>query len=282
MDGFLLVNKPIGMTSHDVVYKVKKRLNIEKIGHTGTLDPFASGLLVLCLGKATKLQSLFLNLDKTYEGTINFGTHYDTYDYTGHVIKSHDKVIDEQDLKQALTQMTKTYFQYPPMFSARKHEGRKLYDLARQGKTVEVEPREVHIYTFKMVSKLDNQTFDFIANVSKGTYIRSLAVDLAELLHTYAHLTRLTRTMIGPYHLDQAKKHEDIHLNDLITLDSYFKDYPVIVLSDYFCKLVKNGVYLDERQTTINRDFIVKDENGNMVAYYQVVKENIYKPVLIF
>ena len=99
MDGFLLIHKPEGMTSHDVVYKVKRKLKLDKIGHTGTLDPFASGLLILCIGKATKLQSLFLNLDKTYTGIITFGKHYDTYDLTGQILKETDQVISEHDIK---------------------------------------------------------------------------------------------------------------------------------------------------------------------------------------
>ena len=282
MDGFLLVNKPIGMTSHDVVYQVKRKLKVDKIGHTGTLDPFASGLLILCLGKATKLQSLFLNLDKSYEGTISFGTHYDTYDHTGKIVETNGNKVLEKDLEKALIKMTTTYFQDPPMYSARKHEGRKLYDLARQGKVVDVDPREVHIYAFNMTSKLIEQSFDFYTSVSKGTYIRSLAVDLAKTLDTFAHLTRLTRTAIGSYTLHQAKTIDELSVHDLISLETYFSNQPVVVLSEYMCKLVRNGVYLDQRQTTINRDFIVKDEAGHMIAFYQMIKENTYKPLIIF
>jgi tRNA pseudouridine55 synthase len=282
MDGFLLINKPIGMTSHDVVYKVKRKLHIDKIGHTGTLDPFASGLLILCLGKATKLQSLFLNADKVYEGTIILGKHYDTYDHTGQILATDDKQFDDNLIKKAVLEMNQTYMQYPPMYSAKKHEGRKLYQLARKGETVEVEPREVSIYEFKMTSSLHDQSFDFYAHVSKGTYIRSLAVDLAKKIGTYGALSRLNRTKIANYHVSQAKTIEEVALSDIISLEDYFKDEPVIVLSEYLCKLVKNGVYLDERQTTINQNFIVKNEIGQMIAYYEVIGENTYRPYVIF
>ncbi|TNF08408.1 MAG: tRNA pseudouridine(55) synthase TruB [Bacillota bacterium] len=282
MDGFLLINKPVGMTSHDVVYKVKRKLHIDKIGHTGTLDPFASGLLILCLGKATKLQSLFLNADKVYEGTIILGKHYDTYDHTGHVIATDDKIIDEAKLRLTIQEMNQTYMQYPPMYSAKKHEGRKLYQIARKGETVQVEPREVNIYTFKITSPYIDHAFDFYAHVSKGTYIRSLAVDLAEKLGTYGALSRLNRIKIATYDVSQAKTIEEVEISDMISLETYFKDEPVIVLTDYMCKLVQNGVYLDERQTTINQNFIVKNELGHMIAYYEVIGENTYRPYVIF
>ena len=282
MHGFLLIDKPIGMTSHDVVYKVKRKFNVDKIGHTGTLDPFASGLLILCLGKATKLQSLFLNLDKVYEGTILLGTHYDTYDHTGSILDQKDVNVDENKLKAAIQSMNKTYAQTPPMYSARKYQGRKLYDLARQGQTVEVEPRIVTIYDFHQISPLNSSSFDFYAAVSKGTYIRSLAVDLATYLNTYGALSRLRRISIGSFDLSQAKKLEEITPSDFISLEQYFSNYPSIVLSDYLCKLVKNGVYLDERQVETEHPFIVKDNQGQFIAYYEVVQKNTYRPVVIF
>lgn len=282
MHGFLLIDKPIGMTSHDVVYKVKRKLQVDKIGHTGTLDPFASGLLILCVGKATKLQSLFLNLDKVYEGTILLGKHYDTYDCTGKVVEQKEVKLDDNQLADAIKRMNKTYDQTPPMYSAVKVQGRKLYDLARQGQTVDVEPRLVSIYDFHMTSTLKGDSFDFYAYVSKGTYLRSLAVDLATSLGTHGALSHLRRLSIGSYHVDSAKRIEEISSLDLISLESFFSNIPSITLSDYMCKLVKNGVYLDERQIITKEPFIVKDNQGKYVAYYEVVKENTYRPVIIF
>jgi tRNA pseudouridine55 synthase len=270
------------MTSHDVVLYLKRKFRIKKIGHTGTLDPFASGLLILCIGKATKLSDLFMNMNKSYEGTFVFNKHYDTYDVTGHILKTKDQSIDEVTLKKAVHDMIKPYEQLPPMYSAIKIDGKKLYEHARAGVEIKRETRPVEIYDFKLTSKLNIDTVDFSIDVSKGTYIRSVAVDLADALDTYGALKELRRTKIGPYHINQAKPLTDITESDIISLEAYFINHPKIILNDYMIKLVKNGVYLDERQTTIDQDFIVYDEQGHMIAFYQRVKENTYKPSLIF
>ena len=282
MDGFLLINKPKGWTSHDVVHKVQKKLNVEKIGHTGTLDPFASGLLILCLGKATKLASLFSNLDKVYEGTIVLGKHYDTYDTTGKITNEKETIIDVQSLQEAILSLNGTYEQIPPMYSAIKVDGRKLYEMARKGIEIERESRSVTIYDFHMTRMINQNRFDFYASVSKGTYIRSLAVDLAQKLETYGALDALRRISVGKYDVANSKSIEDVSEGDLISLDSYFESYPTLSLNDYMVRLVRNGVYLDERQTKTKEPFIVLDEKGEKIAYYEVIGENQYKPVLIF
>ncbi|MDI6452027.1 tRNA pseudouridine(55) synthase TruB [Peloplasma aerotolerans] len=282
MDGFLLINKPKGLTSHDVVFKIKKKLHVDKIGHTGTLDPFACGLLILCLGKATKLAYMFSDLDKAYEGTIVFGKHYDTYDTTGQIMDEKEPLFNEEDLKNAMDSLKGRYQQLPPMYSAIKVDGQKLYQLARKGLDVERDTREVQIYEFDMKSKLSTNQFGFYTSVSKGTYIRSLAVDLAKKLNTFAALSSLNRLSIGNYHLKDAKTIENVAPEHLISLNDYFKTYPKIALNDYMIKLVKNGVYLDERQTTINKPFIVIDEHNQMIAFYDVIGLNKYKPMLIF
>ena len=282
MDGFLLINKAKGMTSHDVVYRVKRKLKIDKIGHTGTLDPFASGLLILCIGKATKLQSLFLNLDKSYEGVIVLGKHYDTLDVTGTVIDEKEVNLNEEEILRVVQSFNKRYEQLPPMYSALKVNGQKLYVLARKGIEIIREKRDVTIYDFKMTSPYLNQSFSFFASVSKGTYIRSLASDLAEELNTLGALSELKRLTIGNYMVNQAKSIEEVEISDIRTLDIFFKDSPSIILSDYLIKLVKNGVYLDERQLKTHQPFIVKNQDGQMIAYYEVIGENMYKPMLIF
>ena len=282
MDGFLLVNKPIGLTSHDVVYRIKKKLHIDKIGHTGTLDPFASGLLILCLGKATKLAYLFSNLDKAYEGTVVFGKHYDTYDITGTIINTNEPNIDELELKKEVLSMIGTYSQVPPMYSAIKKDGKKLYELAREGIEIERESREVTITQFDITSPFKKNEFSFYVNVSKGTYIRSIAVDLAEKLKTYAALSTLKRVSVGKYMLEHAKNIDEIDKNDIISLDDYFSDTNSIILNDYMIKLVKNGVYLDHRQIETDLPFLVKNEALENIAYYEVVSTNQYKPVIIF
>lgn len=282
MDGFLFIDKPIGMTSHDVVAKIKRKFKLDKVGHTGTLDPFASGLLILCLGKATKLAYLFSELDKIYEGTIIFGNHYDTYDTTGRIIKKHVPSFDEKQLKQAMKRFIGSYDQMPPMYSAIKIDGQKLYDIARRGEEIERETRRVEIFSFDMNSSYENHQVDFKTHVSKGTYIRSLAVDLAGELGTFAALSKLRRLSVGSYAIDLAKSIEDVLLDDLISLDQFFKNTPSIELDDYMIKLVKNGIYLDERQVKTDLPFIVKNNQGDMVAYYTINDQFHYRPVVIF
>ncbi len=282
MDGFLLVDKPKDMTSHDVVLYLKRKLKLKKIGHTGTLDPFASGLMIMCIGKATKLADMFLNSDKSYEGRIVFNKHYDTYDTTGVVVKEKSLDVNLKAVDEAINDMIKPYDQLPPMYAAIKVDGKKLYEHARAGHEIKRDKRPVEIYDFKRTSVLENNAFNFQISVSKGTYIRSVAVDLANKLNTYAALSELRRLSIGTYDLKDAKQIDDITLENMLQLETYFKDYPKIVLNDYMVKLVKNGVYLDDRQTTMDRDFIVYNEQNEMIAFYQRIDKNTYKPMLIF
>jgi tRNA pseudouridine55 synthase len=282
VDGFLLVNKPIGMTSHDVVRRVKKRLKLDKVGHTGTLDPFASGLLILTIGKATKLSHLFLNSDKTYEGTILFGKHYDTYDVTGTVMEESTPNFDEKKLISTIESFNKTYDQMPPMYSAIKKEGRKLYQLARQGIDVVREKRSVTIYDFHATSPYFHQEINFKAHVSKGTYIRSIAVDLANELNTFGALKTLSRTQIGIYNLKHAKSIDSLESHDIIPIETIFTNYPKLELNDFLVRLVKNGVILDERQTMTKDPFVVINKENTMIAYYEPIEENKYAPILIF
>lgn len=282
MDGFLLIDKPVGMTSHDVVFKVKRKLGLAKIGHTGTLDPFASGLLILCLGKATKLAYLFQNQDKRYEGSILFGKHHDTYDITGQLMHEETPNLSHEQIQTAMEKMVGTYAQKPPMFSAIKQKGKKLYELARKGIEVEIEPRHVDILAFHTTSRFGNNTVDFYAHVSKGTYIRSLAVDLAANLKTYATLKSLRRIQVGSYPLDQATTLESLNPESIINLKAFFADYPKLILNDYLIHLVKNGIKLDERQTKIAQGFVVYSENDEMIAYYEPIQPNQYQLILLF
>lgn len=282
MDGFLLINKPVGWTSHDVVSRIKRKFNFQKVGHTGTLDPFASGLLILCLGKATKLAYLFSDLDKVYTGTILFGVSYDTLDTTGKLIETMPVSLKEETIIEGMQSFIGTYDQVPPMYSALKVEGKKLYELARNGIEIEREARQVTIYQFMATSIFDKQRISFLAHVSKGTYIRTLAYDLAKRVDQIAALESLTRHEVGTYSLKQAKAMDEVTIDDIITLDTFFKETPYIVLNDYMIRLVKNGIYLDQRQTTTDQPFIVKDERGQMIAYYNVTSEGVYAPVIIF
>ncbi len=282
MDGFFLIDKESKMTSHDVLLKLRRKLNVSKMGHTGTLDPLASGLMVVCSGKATKLAYLFEKMDKTYQGILVFGSHYDTYDTTGSVIETNPYQPEEPEIVQGMKAFEKTYHQEPPMFSAIKQDGQKLYELARKGLDVERKKREVTVYRFDPISPLQQREIAFEAKVSKGTYIRSLVVDLAQSLGALAAISQLRRIEVGPYTVSNAKEVKDIMPNDIVPLSTFFKDYPRIMLNDYMIKLVRNGIYLDERQTQIQSPFIVVDHDHLPVAYYEPIDSHRYQPMLIF
>ncbi|MBP5835685.1 tRNA pseudouridine(55) synthase TruB [Candidatus Phytoplasma meliae] len=283
MNGVFLVHKDINLTSHDVVWRIKKKFQVNKAGHTGTLDPLASGLLIVCVGKATKLTFLFDKLCKTYQGTFLFNRKYDTLDVTGKLIDEKNVVIDENLLKTSFKAFhQQTYDQIPPMFSAIKVNGQKMYHLARQNKTIALPLKKVIIHHLEATSPLCHNQISFLTRVSKGTYIRSLAQDIASKMDTYGALSSLQRVAIGSYLLKNAKTLEQLTVNDCIPDTSLFKNYDQIVLNDYLIKLVKNGVYLDKRQRITEKPFIVKDSNNNFIAYYDVLDKNKYYPRYLF
>ena len=212
IDGLLLIDKPQDWTSHDVVNCVRRRYNLDKTGHCGTLDPFATGLLVLLLGKATKLQDQLMGQDKTYTGTIRFGIETDSEDRTGNIVANADtSSLREEDIRKAASKFIGPQTQIPPMVSALKVAGQPLYKLARQGKTIERAPRPIHIYSFDLQNiRLDQAEADFIVRCSKGTYIRTLAADLGRALGCGAHLQELRRLQSGSLHVDQACSMDDV------------------------------------------------------------------------
>ena len=277
MNGYILINKKAGMTSHDVVNRARKKLNIKKIGHTGTLDPFAEGLLILLIGNATKLAYFFDGLDKKYKGTIQFGTSTDTYDLTGTVLQKKEPALSIYDVDNAIQELTGTYYQTPPIYSAIKVDGKKLYQYARENKEVEIKKRLVEVNSFQRISEINNNALDFEASVSSGTYIRSLTVDLADKLGEVAHLSKLVRTDICIYSMKDALDVENITINDVISDIEIFSGIKnSIILDDYMIKLVKNGVALDERQIVTDKPFLVYDKKSNLVAYYEVNGVNKY------
>ena len=216
MDGVLVIDKPSGITSHDVVTRTRRILHERRIGHTGTLDPFATGVLVILLGKATRLSQFLTGVDKEYEAIIRLGYSTDTGDRTGKPIPGPSTEVrhwTEEEIEAALQSLRGYIDQVPPMYSAKKVEGRKLYELARRGESVERKPVRVHIYDFAAIrpegqlikDNLDG-TFDFHARVScsSGTYVRTLAEDFGKHLYVGAHLAELRRTRVGDFGIDQA------------------------------------------------------------------------------
>ena len=215
MDGVLVIDKPSGMTSHDVVARTRRILHERRIGHTGTLDPFATGVLVVLLGKATRLSQFLTGVDKEYEAIIRLGYSTDTGDRTGNPLPGPAEVRNwtEAEIEAALQSLRGDIDQIPPMYSAKKVEGKKLYELARRGESVERKPVRVCIHEFAAIrpegqlikDNLDG-TFDFHTRVScsSGTYVRTLAEDFGKRLYVGAHLAELRRTRVGDWRIDQA------------------------------------------------------------------------------
>lgn len=205
MTGILPVDKPEGDTSHDVVAAARRALGIRRIGHTGTLDPFATGLLLLCLGSATRLAEYFDTLDKVYVATARLGVLTDTLDGTGQVTATSEawRTLDEAGIRQAFEGQVGTRLQAPPTYSAKKIGGRRAYELARAGQTVSPEPVEVHIRALE-VTATDGADVRFTMTCSTGTYVRAVARDAGERLGVGAHLTALRRTAIGRFSVDEA------------------------------------------------------------------------------
>jgi len=204
LEGLLLLDKPPAWTSHDVVAKLRGVFGIRKIGHAGTLDPMATGLLIILIGKATKASNFLMSLDKTYRGTFQLGVETDSQDADGEVTAEHPvPPIETETLRAAMEAMLGDQYQIPPMFSAKKIKGVPLYKLARKGQEVEREPRFVRISRFQLLA-FQTPEVTFEMDVSKGTYVRTVAHDLGKTLGCGAHLTSLQRTRIDRFELDQA------------------------------------------------------------------------------
>ncbi|HVS32822.1 MAG TPA: tRNA pseudouridine(55) synthase TruB [Thermoanaerobaculia bacterium] len=208
LDGVLLVDKKQGLTSHDVVEKFRRRANVKKVGHTGTLDPLATGLLVLCIGKATRLQNYLMGMEKTYEGTVQFGWATDSYDAEGEPVgETNEADISAIDLAPHVQKFIGEIEQMPPAFSAKKIGGVRAYELARKGETPALTPKRVTVYDFEILRK-SGSTADFRVRSSAGTYMRSLAHDLGTSTGVPAHLKSLRRTAIGRFNVADAITYE--------------------------------------------------------------------------
>lgn len=237
--GVLLLDKPLGWTSHDALQKAKNLLRAEKAGHTGTLDPLATGLLPLCFGAATKFSQINLEADKTYRATVRLGERTSTGDAEGEVTARRPVAYDAPALERARLSLLGPIRQLPPMHSALKKDGKPLYAYARAGETVEREPREVCIHRLALRVGDDAEHLEMEAEVSKGTYIRTLAEDLGEALGCGAHLRSLRRTASGPLRVEEALSIEDFlaldetaRLQRLLPVDALIRHWPRVELSD--------------------------------------------------
>lgn len=273
MNGILLVNKKENWTSRDVVNRVGKILGTKKVGHTGTLDPLATGVLVLCIGSATKLNEILTSTYKEYEAEITLGLLTDTLDITGNDLKEEKVKVNKEQILEALNKMTGKYVQEVPIYSAVKVNGRKLYEYARAGESVELPKREVDIKELELIGNIkntDNKTiFNIRCLVSKGTYIRALVNDIANSLNTIGVMSKLTRTKQGKFKLENCYKIEDIESGNykLISIVEALNNFPKVVVDGYLENLIKNGAVINDEWKQEHILFI--DKNNCLLALYK-------------
>ena len=241
MDGFLLAYKEKGISSNRLVQDVKKSLSLKKVGHLGTLDPMAEGLVILAINRATRFSSFFLESDKSYIAGITFGAKTDTDDAMGQVIESSEIIPKEKDINEALESFIGESMQVAPFFSALKFKGKPLYKYAREGEFISKPPRYINIFSIKDINHEAN-CCSLSIHCSKGTYIRSIARDLGDKLDCGAHLSSLIRTSQGSFSYLEAKKPELINIDQLISIESAFNNFSDINLDHDQTKNFSNGV----------------------------------------
>lgn len=248
MDGIVIINKPKQQTSHDIVRKAKKILN-EKVGHTGTLDPNATGVLPLLIGKGTELSKYLINHDKTYEAILQLGEKRDTGDVEGKIIEQKnvtEKSLNTENINSVFKTLIGKQEQIPPIYSALKVNGKKLYEYARNGENVKIEPRQIEIYSLELLNVDNiNKTIHFKVECSKGTYIRTLCENIAEKLGTVGYMKELKRTQVGEFKIEDAITIEELMKKQTcITIENYFRQNKNINLNEKKLQLFLNGVQL--------------------------------------
>ncbi|MCP8969039.1 tRNA pseudouridine(55) synthase TruB [Ectobacillus ponti] len=297
MDGVLLLNKPKGMTSHDCVFKARKILREKRIGHTGTLDPDVTGVLPLCIGRATKIAQFLTSETKIYEGEVTIGFSTTTEDASGEIVEQKEvsRTFSRADILDVLSSLTGTLQQMPPMYSAVKVNGRKLYEYARQGIEVERPVRTITIHQFELLDDREAFTgsplsFRFRVACSKGTYVRTLAVMIGERLGYPAHMSDLTRTASGMFTLAQCvtlaeleeRAEQQSVQNILLPIEQALAEFPRIDVDAEQADKVKNGAFLPNHDK-IETYCTVFDPHGVCLAIYEPhpAKQGLLKPLKV-
>ncbi len=299
MDGIIIINKEPGYTSHDVVAKLRGILKTKKIGHTGTLDPMAEGVLPVCIGNATKLCETFTGHDKEYEAVMLLGKTYDTLDVTGELLESREVMSTREDIEEAVSSFDGGYDQVPPMYSAKKINGKKLYDLARSGEIIERKPVFVKIYGIDILS-VDLPRVRIKVRCGKGTYIRSLIDDIGSRLGCGAAMEELVRTKSGDFAIEDSYRLSDVEdavrtgrISDVIlSIDRVFEDLPRFDADGEVSRLVRNGNVIrggDVRSASGNEAkengarIRVYDAGGKLCGIYEYkISDDIFKPYKMF
>lgn len=298
MNGIINVYKEKGFTSHDVVAKLRGILRQRKIGHTGTLDPDAEGVLPVCLGKATKLCDFLTDKEKEYRTVMHLGIETDTQDITGTVIEERAVNVSESDVKSVINSFIGSYDQIPPMYSALKVNGKKLYELAREGKTIERQPRQITIHNI-VIEDINIPFVTMRVKCSKGTYIRTLCRDIGEKLGCPSCMESLVRTQSGSFKLEDSLKLDEIEKlrddgsleNKIYPIDGIFSSYPKTMVKKEAEKMLLNGNSMYENQLVSEYDISelkksdirIYDTLGTFIGVYRYnTADRQFKPVKVF
>ena len=272
-DGIINILKPANMTSHQVVAHVRRKLKMKKVGHTGTLDPNAMGILPICIGKATRVSEYVMDLNKDYRAEITFGVKSDTGDLYGNIETITDNfTIDNQKLMDTLEKYKGTITQTPPMASAIKVAGKKLYEYYRKGEEVEIPTRQVNIYNINLVDNypITEKTCYIDVHCSKGTYIRTLCQDIGNDMELGALMSYLIRTKVGPFNIDNSVFLNDLseenYQNNLFPIDSVLYQFPKINLTETDVNKIKNGVSVTIKEVFDEDTVRVYDDKDNFIA----------------
>lgn len=277
-NGILIVNKPSGITSRDVINIVGKTLNTKKVGHTGTLDPMATGVLVLCLGNALKVCELITANDKEYIAKVILGIETETLDTTSPIINTKKTNITKEEIEKVLNSFKGSYLQEVPKYSAVKINGKKLYEYAREGKEIELPKKMVTIYDIQLISDItyynDTTSFYIKTTVSKGTYIRSLIRDIGYKLNTYGCMDSLERTRQGIFNIDNSNTLEEIKNNNykLLSIEESLPNIPLVEVDNKTLFKIRNGVKLKKFFT--GDMAIIKDKNKVVAIYKNDLNES--------
>ena len=277
MNGIIIVDKPQGKTSHDIVYAIRRLTGIKKVGHTGTLDPMATGVLPICIGSATKVADMLTLSDKAYTAEFVLGKTTDTLDAEGEILTESKVNVTGDEIRAAVMSFVGEIEQIPPMYSAIKQNGKKLYELARQGIEVKRKPRKVTINSIDIL-EINGKTVTIDVSCSKGTYIRTLCADIGERLGTGAYMTKLRRTKTGIFAISESYTLEELGTlnelgtlkNVLIPIDKIFEKYPEIILNEKQKKSVTNGVRMTYKGRE-NQSYRVYDENKNFLCVSKII-----------
>ena len=289
MDGIIVINKEKGCTSHDVVYQIKKLIG-EKVGHTGTLDPNATGVLPILIGKGTELSQFLINHDKKYIATIKLGIKTDTADVEGTVIEEKEvdlNKLNDNNVKSIFTKMLGKQKQKPPMYSAIKINGKKLYEYARAGKSIDVPEREIEIYDLKLINiNIKDMLLTFEIYCSKGTYVRTVCEEIAESLGTVGYMSDLERTSVGEFSIRNSVTIDELKSNDMvflskkiITIEKFFEEKPQTKLNKKNLQLFLNGVLLENDYS----DGIIRiyDEDNKFIGIGICEKNKLKRKIVL-